>query len=43
LQELEGEEAMETERDPNAKRQVFILSGQSNMSGRSGVINHPRR
>ncbi|KAL5056308.1 hypothetical protein RYX36_036990 [Vicia faba] len=35
---------METDSDPKAnppKRQIFILSGQSNMAGRGGVIKNP--
>jgi hypothetical protein len=41
-----SEEAMETHTDPNQnppkiKRQNFILSGQSNMAGRGGVIKNP--
>lgn len=28
---------------PKPKRQIFILSGQSNMSGRGGVINKPNK
>ncbi|CAJ2630536.1 unnamed protein product [Trifolium pratense] len=37
---------METQTDPNqnppkTKRHIFILSGQSNMSGRGGVIKNP--